>query len=110
MDKIIYWIWLSLACTPSSPTFASLIAKFKDAEEIYNADESDLRGVLDRRASDRSAVLDKNLDKAKEVFEFCRSKKVGILTYEDTRYPTSLREIPNPPVQRRCQRAGCLQC
>lgn len=98
MDKLVYWIWLSLACTPSSPTFSTLISKFKSAEEIYSADEGDLRGVLDRRVSDRSALLDKSLTKAEEIFDFCKSKNVGILTYGDERYPNSLREIPNPPV------------
>ena len=98
MEKAVYWIWLSLACTPGSSTFSSLLEKFSDAEEIYRAEESDLRGAIDRRATDRHALLDKNLDKAKEILEFCRSKRVGIVTYADPTYPDSLRKIPNPPV------------
>ena len=98
MDKLLYWIWLSLACTPGSSTFLSLMSKFSDAEEIYRADENGLRGAIDRRASDRSALLDKNLKRAEEILNFCTSKKVGIITYEDLAYPDALRKIPNPPV------------
>ena len=98
MDKLLYWIWLSLACTPGSSTFLSLMSKFSDAEEIYRADEYGLRGAIDRRASDRSALLDKDLKRAEEILDFCTSKRVGIVTYADPTYPDALRKIPNPPV------------
>ena len=98
MDKVLYWIWLSLACTPGSSTFSSLLSKFANAEEIYRADEDELRGAIDRRASDRSALLNKDLKKAEEILDFCRSKRVGIVTYADPTYPDALRKIPNPPV------------
>ena len=98
MDKLVYWIWLSLACTPGSSTFSSLLQRFSDAEEIYNAEDSDFRGVIDRKLSDRTALLDKNLDEAKRILAFCKSKRVGIVTYSDPAFPESLRSISNPPV------------
>ena len=98
MDKVLYWIWLSLACTPGSSTFSSLLSKFTDAEEIYRADEDGLRGAIDRRASDRSALLNKDLKRAEEILDFCRSKRVGVVTYADPTYPNALRKIANPPV------------
>lgn len=98
MDNLLYWIWLSLACTPSSSTFSSLLTKFSDAEEIYRADENDLGGVIDRRLTERRALLNKDLTRVEEILEFCKTKQVGIVTYGDSRYPDSLRKIPNPPV------------
>ena len=98
MGNLLYWIWLSLACTPGSHTFASLITKFSSAEEIYEADEYSLRGVIGNRITDRSALLKKDLTKAEEVLDFCKKKQVGIVTYGDSRYPDLLRTIPNPPV------------
>lgn len=98
MENMVYWIWLSLACTPGSATFPSLLTKFKDAKEVYLADENDLRGTIDRRASDRSALLDKDLKRAEEILNFCTGKKVGIVTYADPTYPDALRKIANPPV------------
>lgn len=98
MDKLIYWIWLSLACTPASPTFADLNTKFKDAEDIYRADEFELRGVINPKISDRRALLQKDLKKAEEIYSYCKEKKIGIITYADEKYPNLLRTIPNPPV------------
>ena len=98
MDNLLDWIWLSLACTPGSSTFASLLTKFSNAEEIYSADEYSLRGVIGNRISDRTTLLKKDLTRAQEILDFCTKKQVGIVTYADARYPDSLRKIPNPPV------------
>jgi len=98
MNNLVYWIWLSLACTVGSSTFSSLLKKFSSAQDIYNADEEDFRGIIDRKASDRSSLLNKDIARAKEIYHFCKSKGVGIVTYADEDYPDSLRKISNPPV------------
>ena len=43
MDRMIYWIWLSLACSPSGSSFGKLIKEFDDAKDIYDAD---LKGAV----------------------------------------------------------------
>ena len=98
MDKLIYWIWLSLACSPSAPTFAKLIKLFDDAEAIFKAEDREISSAVGYRCSDRSALEDKSLDKATEIFEFCKKHKVGIVCYNDSAFPQSLREISTPPV------------
>ena len=98
MEELIYWIWLSLACTPGSQTFASLLGKFDTAKEIYEADDSSIAAVITSRSRDYEALTSKDLEQAQLVLDFCTSKNVGILTYSDERYPDSLRDIPTPPV------------
>ena len=98
MDKLIYWLWLSLACSPSAPTFAKLIRAFDDAEAIYNAEDREISSVIGYRCSDRNALENKSLDKAKEIYEFCKKRQVGLLCYGDSAFPQSLREIDTPPV------------
>ena len=98
MDKTIYWIWLSLACTPDSATFPKLISKFDDAEAIYNADDREIMSCIGARASDRTRLNNKSLSKAEKIFEFCQKYNVGILTYSSENYPNSLRSIKTPPV------------
>ncbi len=98
MQELIYWIWLSLACTPGSQTFASLLGKFDTAKEIYDADDSAIASVITSRSRDYEALTNKDLEQAELVLDFCTSKNVGILTYSDDRYPDSLRDIPTPPV------------
>ncbi len=98
MEELIYWIWLSLACTPGSQTFASLLGKFDTAKEIYDADDSAIASVITSHSRDYEALTNKDLEQAELVLDFCTSKNVGILTYSDDRYPDSLRDIPTPPV------------
>ncbi len=98
MKELIYWIWLSLACTPGSKTFAALLGKFDTAREMYEADDSSIAAVITSRSRDYEALTNKSLEQAERVLEFCTSKNVGILTYSDERYPDSLRDIPTPPV------------
>ena len=98
MDRIIYWIWLSLACSPSGSSFGKLIKEFDDAKDIYDADSRRISSIIGFRDSDRKALDDKSLDKAEEVYAFCRKHKVGLLAYCDERYPELLRQIDTPPV------------
>ena len=98
MDNTVYWIWLSLACTPGTATFPRLIEKLGNAKNIYDADVKSITRCIDPRSSDRNKLIDKSLDRANEIFEFCSTKGVGILTYEDVRYPSNLKKIKSPPV------------
>jgi len=98
MDRRVYEIWLSLACTPDTSTFPKLLKAFSSAEEVYNAEEKEIRKVVDPRSSDCSRLLNKELDKAKSIYEFCQSKGIGILAYFDDNFPESLKDIPTPPV------------
>ena len=98
MDQLVYWIWLSLACTPGTVTFANLISKFSDAEEIYNAPDRKIRTAIDPKISDCSALYNKDLERAEKIYDFCTSKNVGITTYNDPDYPKLLKRIADPPV------------
>lgn len=98
MDKLIYTVWLSLCCTPSSPTFARLTEKFNSAEEVYLASDRDIRAAIGANVCDVRKILEKDLSGAEQVYTFCKTKKVGILTYYDKEYPDCLKDIPTPPV------------
>lgn len=98
MDKIVYWIWLSLACSPSGSTFGKLIKEFDDAKDIYLAEGKKISSIIGYRNSDRSALENKSLDRAEEIYRFCKKHLVGLLPYYDEKYPELLRQIDNPPV------------
>lgn len=98
MDNLLYWIWLSLACTPGTQTFRKLIEKFEDAECIYNQDERGISSVIPKRLCEYSKLINKDTERASEILCFCKSKGVGIVTYQDKAYPDSLRKIDTPPV------------
>ena len=98
MDDLVYWIWLSLACTPDSTTFHKLISKFDGAKAIYDATDREIRSTVGAKVSDCTALCNKDLEKANQIYKFCTEKGVGIVTYEDEKFPPSLRTIPTPPV------------
>ncbi len=98
MDARIYEIWLSLACTPDTSTFAKLTESFDTAEDVYNASEKQIRSSVGPKASDCSRLIDKDLSRAESIYNFCTSKGVGLLSYYDEEFPESLRDIPTPPV------------
>lgn len=98
MDRMVYWIWLSLACSPSGSTFGKLIREFEDAKDIYEAEGKKISSIIGYRNSDRASLENKSLDKAEEVYRFCKKYAVGLLPYYDEKYPELLRQIDNPPV------------
>ena len=98
MNNLVYWIWLSLACTPDSATFPRLLESFDGAEEIWGATDRQIRAAVGTSASDCNKLINKDLTKAQEIYDFCTSKGVGIVTYADDAFPESLRDIPTPPV------------
>lgn len=98
MNNIVYWIWLSLCCTPDTSTFPKLIEKFGDAQTIFEATDKEISSCIGHNTSDRSNLLRRDLDEAQRVYEFCTKHKVGILTYDSEQYPKSLKSIPTPPV------------
>ena len=98
MNDLVYWIWLSLSCTPDSATFPKLILHFKDAKEIYDADLKEISRIIGFRTSDRSLLNDKDLSEAERIYDFCMRKGVGLTHYNADDYPKPLKNIPTPPV------------
>lgn len=98
MDKKVYEIWLSLACTPDTATFPHLIESFDSAESIYNATEREIRSAVGSASSDCPRLNNKDLDNANRIYKFCITKGVGLLSYFDDEFPDALRDIPTPPV------------
>ena len=98
MNGTIYWIWLSLAVGIGNNSFAKLYEKYSSVEDIYSLDEEDYRRILGSRCSDITALKDKDLTRATEIYKFCTEKNVGILLYSDDKFPKSLKEISDPPV------------
>ena len=65
---------------------------------MFDADEHDLTKCIGSRSKDMTALCDKDLTPAKQVLEYCTKRKIGLLPFDDPRYPHALREIENPPV------------
>lgn len=98
MQELLYWIWLSLAITPGTENFKKLIDCFDSPKTIYDASEGDIISVIGSKSKDVRALTEKDTEEAKRILDFCKSKNVGIVTFNDDEYPEALRRIPSPPV------------
>ncbi len=98
MKELLYDVWLSLACRAGSGTFSKLLGKFKNSEQIYLADSEAIASVISSKQKDYKSLIDKDTKKAEKIINFCETRGVGILSYFDKAFPTSLKEIKNPPV------------
>ena len=97
MDNLIKWTWLSLKLGAASPVFPVLYGKMGDIEAIYGADYD---AYVNAEIGEKYAELlaDKNLSYAREIVSYCAKYNVQILTYDDGKYPKTLRSLKNPPV------------
>ena len=98
----IYWIWLAEGLGQGSRLSAKLLEEYEDAKAIYQAKDSDLRLYRSWRDNDllQFAQLLKNreLRRATEILNQCQKNAIGILTYDDPAFPSSLRCLSNPPL------------
>lgn len=90
------WIWLASKCGIASKELPRLIEKLGEIEKIYSADYDQYleTGVSERLCED---LCDKSLTYATQILNYCHSARVGILCYDDERYPMSLRALADPP-------------
>lgn len=98
MDNFLHTVWLSLSCTPGLETFSKLLNRFSSPEKIYDADGESIASCIGSRSSDYNLLIDKRLERAERIIDFCKRKNIGILTYFDDKFPDNLRKIKNPPV------------
>ena len=95
----VYWIWLSLKLNNQNSVFQHLLDLFDNSPyEIYKADEKEIERATHLSEFQKRSLLDKNLDEALSIFNYCKWNKVGIMTYGDSIYPESLKSMKKPPV------------
>lgn len=93
----LYWIWLAERLGAGSRHLLPLIEKFSSPFEVYNLPEDELvmSGCIPEDVAHRLAS--KDLDKACEIMDSCVLHNIGILSYSDKFYPSSLRSLQDPP-------------
>lgn len=99
MDRSTIWLWLSLHFGAGAEIYSKLITYFEDEQNIYDCDDADVARINWLHDSHKSKLLDKNLDHAHEIIEWCEENEVQIIAYSDDNYPESLRELEDfPPI------------
>jgi len=96
--ELLLWLWLSLACRSGSVLPSTLLKYFGSPRKIYEAEAEDLEQVDTPFYGHEKDLLNKDLDRAKNILSYCRKNKIGIMTPEDYFYPDSFRVLPNKPI------------
>ena len=103
-DDIIYWIWLAEQCGYASKYFTRLYTFYREPRDIYELQNDEIMQLVRKRFS--YGFLDKlcqrDLSKARAIFEYCKKSGVDVITFADERYPERLKLIENPPVVLYC--------
>ena len=102
MDSALFWVWLSLRCTPGNDTFSTLKKTFPLPSDIYRADREALEKALFPSKRDLKALCNKDLTEARNILDYCASSNVKIITYDSKSYPETLKDISSPPVLLYC--------
>lgn len=98
MRDVLSWTWLSVRLGAASPYLNPLLEHFAAAADVYAADHAALAAVEGLPESVRLRLLDKDTDRAERILEDCRRLGIGVMTYDDPRYPRLLKQIAKPPV------------
>ncbi len=93
-DKI-YDIWLSLAVGTKVNGTDILVSEFKNAKAVYEADDYSSCEGLNPKV--RTALLNRDLTKATEIYKKCVAKGIGILSWTDPLFPARLKTVERPP-------------
>lgn len=98
MVEYPYWVWLSLALIPGTDAFAKLRASFSSVRKIYEATEAELIAVLgERKDMTIKRLMNKRFDRVQKILDYVHINDIGMLVYDDPKFPKSLKEIKNPP-------------
>ena len=101
LDKEI-WLWLSLHFGAGSSIYHKLYAHFGSVDAIYDCDDADVDCISWLASHHKRKLLDKNLDHAHEIMDWCDYNGVEIVTPSDSNYPYPLRALEKFPAVLYC--------
>jgi len=97
-SNTIYWLALSLTPGLGATRGRKLVEHFREPQDIFHASLTELEALGLQAHSAQSIALGKSLELATEEFARATTEKIIILTKEDSRWPSRLSEIYDPPL------------
>ena len=93
------WIWLAEALGANNRFVQPLLDYFGSAGEVYRqANRESLRCIEEINTATVKALCKKDMKAAEQIAAQCDRAGISIVTYEEDRYPSSLRSIFSPPL------------
>ncbi len=98
MADSLYWIWLAESIGAGSRAYGPLLERFGSPYEIYRADVEELYRIPETSERELACLCDKDLGRAHKIVDYCTRNGVGILTYDNERFPERLKKLRNSPI------------
>jgi DNA processing protein len=96
-DNVKYWVALNIVLSEQLKAIKKLIIRFPDIQDLFQTSIADLQTLgLDEQTA-AALISPKTLHRAENDIEKLLRKKYTILTLEDRKYPSYLRETFDPP-------------
>lgn len=104
MKDTIYWIWLAEQSGYASENFIKLHSLYKNPVDVYNLENEEVMQLGKEFSSTfKDNLCNRDLTKARRIYEYCQANGIEVLSFVDERYPDSLRAIHNPPIVLYCK-------
>jgi len=97
MSALKYWLWLSSLHHMGAARVFALIDQFGTPENVFFADDADLRAAEGLSRLQLEELLTRGLDMAERILEQCDRLSVRVMTLQDADYPERLKNIQAPP-------------
>lgn len=98
MRMLLYWIWLATRPNLQDREKLAVLERFGKAEDVFFAAGDDFSGMEELSSVGWQSLQDKDLKAAEKILGDCAKRKLSILTWQDSSYPSKLRNIPDPPL------------
>lgn len=95
---LLYWIWFAQLKKLSCSQKQMLLQHFRDPEELYHSDLSAFEKFEDITADMLVALEERSLEEARQILADCNHKGIGILTVQDSAYPSKLKNTYDAPL------------
>lgn len=96
-ENILKWVWLTTQNGMTAEKITSLLNKFNDIDEIYNAKEEEYKDIDLIHQRDILSLANKDIKSAQKVIEETKKSGAYIITYDSLEYPEKLKCISYPP-------------
>lgn len=96
-ENTLKWVWLTTINGMTAEKITSLLNKFNDIDEIYNADEKEYEGIDLIHKRDILNLSNKDTKTAHQTIEETKKCKASIITFDSSDYPEKLKHITFPP-------------
>ncbi|MCK9267931.1 MAG: DNA-processing protein DprA [Alkaliphilus sp.] len=95
---MLYYIWLTTIKGIGPISQKNLLKYFRTPENIFRANEKEIKNVVGIGDTLFGFIRGKNLDDAQIILDKCDKLNIKILTYNDELYPERVKELASSPI------------